>query len=135
MDFLERFTDKVNSIPDLPIQIQKGYLTTDESLVVYPLPAGRVTSEYFDGTKDVDLNFEIAMKSKSQEKIHSVLWIIQNEIDRFTDIQSSDNSFDFNEIIVGNKPYINETDDQGWFIFLLDFTAKITIHKTEGVEN
>lgn len=134
MDFLERFADKVNSIPDLPIQIQKGYLTTNESLVVYPLPGSRVTAEYLDGTKDADLNFEIAMKSKSQQKIHDVLWVIQNALDAFTDIQSSDNSFDFNEILVSNKPYINQTDDQGWFIFLLDFTAKITIHNTKGVE-
>ncbi|EAC2648506.1 capsid protein, partial [Listeria monocytogenes] len=30
-----------------------------------------------------------------------------------------------------NRPFINEADEQGWFVFLLDFQAKLTTFKGE----
>lgn len=129
MDFMERAVDKVNTIQDLPVVMKKGYLTEVESLVMYPLPGSRVTSEFHDGTKDVNLNYEIAMKSTSSKKISEVLWVIQNELESLTDIQSNDQSFEFDSIVITNKPYINQVDEKSLFVFLLDFTAKITIFK------
>ena len=129
MDFMSRLVDKINTINDLPVEMKKGYLTELESLVIYPLPGSRVTAEFHDGTKDVDLNFEIAMKSQSSQNISGVLWVIQNEIETLTDIQSQDDSFHFESILITNKPYINQVDEKNLFVFLLDFSAKITIFK------
>jgi Bacteriophage minor capsid protein len=131
MDFIERLCDKVNEIPGLPIQCKIGYLGADESLVVYPLPGSRTVQEYMNGSKDQQLNFEFAMKSKQQSKIHTTLWIIQNELENLTEIESHDGSFEFDELIITSKPFIHDADEQGWFVFLLDVQANITVLKEE----
>ncbi len=131
MDFIERLAEKVNEIPGLPIQCRIGYLGTDESFAVYPLPGSKVITEYMDGTSEQELNFEFAMKSKSQKKIHDTLWLVQNKLERLDELESKDSSFEFEELIITNKPFINQIDDQGWFVFLLDIQAKITVFKGE----
>lgn len=132
MDFIERLQDKINEMPGLPVQCRMGYLGADESFVVYPLPGSKVAQEYMDGTSDQQLNFEFAMKSKSQSKIHATLWLVQNELEGLDELTSKDGSFEFDELIITNKPFINQIDDQGWFVFLLDVQAKITVFKEEN---
>lgn len=127
MDFMERLKEKINEIPNIPIDCRMGYLGTEESLVIYPLPGSRETMEYMDGTTDQSLNFEIAMKSKSQSKIHDSLWLIQNRLENLKTLQSNNGSFEFNNLIITNKPFINTLDEQGWFVFLLDIQANITV--------
>lgn len=127
MDFLDRLQDKVNSLPGLPVELRQGYLDVGESFVVYPLPGSRIVTRYMDGTTDQELNFEFAMKSKSQKKIHDTLWLVQNELEQLEELQSEDGSFEFDELIITNKPFINQIDEQGWFVFLLDIQAKITV--------
>ena len=129
MDFIERLTGKVNQIPSIPINCKMGYLGTDESFVVYQLPGSRTINKFMDGTSEEQLNFEFAMKSKAQSKIHTTLWLVQNELEALRDLKSLDGSFEFEELIVTNKPFINQLDNQGWFVFLLDVQAKITIFK------
>lgn len=129
MDFLERLSDYINQIDELPVVCEPGYLGADESLGVYPIPGSRDVAVYMDGTKDMQLNYEIAMKSKVQGHIHSTLWLIQNELDRLKKLESHDGSFKFIDLTITNKPFINEADEQGWFVFLLNVQAKITILK------
>lgn len=129
MDFIDRLQDYINDIPELPITCRQGYLGTDESLVIYPLPGSRVIEKYMDGTTDQQLNYEIAMQSKRQGTIHQTLWLIQNELERLSELESHDGSFKFDELIITNKPFINQIDDQGWFVFLLNVQAKITVFK------
>ena len=127
MDFIERIKDSVNSIDELPIKLRIGYLGTDESLVIYPLPGSATTKEYMDGAKDVDMNYEIAMKSKDGDKLQQVLWLISEHLDKVKSVISQDDSFTFNKLTITSKPFINQFDEQGWLVFLLDFTANITI--------
>ncbi|MCT1904117.1 minor capsid protein [Oceanobacillus sojae] len=134
MDFLERLTDAVNSIDGLPIRCEPGYLKTDESFVVYPIPGSRVTQEFHDGTKDQQLNYEFAMKSKIPGNIHNTLWVVQNALEEIENIESNNGSFKFDELIITNKPFINQSDSQGWFVFLLDIQAKITTFKNKESE-
>lgn len=131
MDFAERLTEKINSIPNLPIQCKMGYLGTDESLVVYPLPGSQVINKFMDGTSEQRLNFEFAMKSKSQSAIHAALWMIQNYLEILKELKSNDGSFEFEDLIITNKPFINQLDEQGWFVFLLDIQANITVFEEE----
>ncbi len=134
MDFLERLTDEVNSIDGLPIRCEPGYLKETESFAVYPIPGSRVVNEYYNGVKDQQLNYEFAMKSKIPGNIHNTLWVVQNALEQIEDITSNDGSFEFDELIITNKPFINQADSQGWFVFLLDIQAKITTFK-ESVKN
>lgn len=131
MDFIERLNEKINAIPAMPIQSRLGYLDAAESLVLYPLPGSTVVQEYMDGISDQRLNYEIAMKSRSQQKISEVLWLVQKETSNMKSIQSSNGSFEFNDITITNMPYINQLDDQGWFVFLLDLQANITVYENE----
>lgn len=129
MDFLERLSDRINQIDGLPVPCEPGYLGANESLGVYPIPGSQDIAVYMDGTKDVRLMYEIAMKSKIQGRIHSTLWLIQNELDSLQELKSHDNSFKFISINITNKPFINQADEQGWFVFLLNIEANITILK------
>lgn len=131
MDFLDRLQDKVNSLQGLPIECKQGYLGTDESFVVYPLPGSRIVQKYMDGTSDQQLNFEFAMKSKFQSRIQPTLWMVQNELERLEELESIDGSFEFEELIITNKPFINQIDEQGWFVFLLDVQANITVFRED----
>lgn len=129
MDFLERLAERINEIDGLPIHCEPGYLQADESLGVYPIPGSQDVRMYMDGTKDVRLMYEIAMKSRIQGRIHSTLWLIQNELDNLKELQSHDGSYKFDSITITNKPFINQADEQGFFIFLLNIQANITILK------
>lgn len=129
MDFIERLTERVNEMENLPTTLKKGYLGDSESFVIYSLPGSRVTQEYYDGTKDMDLNFEFAMQSQDGEKLNSTLWTVQNEVEKIQDLQSLDGSFTFDKIEIANKPYMNQINEQGWIVFLLDITAKVTIYE------
>lgn len=131
MDFMERLTERVNQINNLPVPCKMGYLGAEESFVVYPLPGSNVVQEFMNGDTDQQLNYEFAMKSKSQSKINQTLWVVQNELERLKELNSKDNSFEFQELTITNKPFINQVDDQGWFVFLLDIQANITIFKEE----
>lgn len=129
IDFIERLAEKVNQIPNLPINVEPGYLKDRESFVFYPIPGSRITQEYMDGTTDQQLNFEFAMKSTIQSKINQTLWVVSNALEDLKELESNDGSFQFDEIIITNKPFINQADDQGFFTFLLNVQAKITVFK------
>lgn len=128
MDFVDRLKDSINSIPKLPIKVKKGYLSEKESLVLYPLPGGRVLQMYYDGSKNQQLNYEIAMRSKEGNKIEQTLWMIADYLEEIEEIKSEDNSFEFDSLSIANKPYVSEADEKGWFVFLLDVQANMTTH-------
>lgn len=127
MDFIDRLKDSVNTL-SLPLKMRTGYLGTSETLVVYPMPGSKVTQLYMDGTKDIDLNYEIAMKSEDGQKISDTLWLIQNYLENLLEIESDDSSFEFNGLEITNKPFISDADTKGWFVFLLDVKANVTIY-------
>lgn len=128
MDFMDRLIDEVNA-NRLPLKMRSGYLSDNESLCTYPLPGSSVTQLYMDGTKDMDMNYEIAMKSKDPSKINTTLWLIQDVLENLQSVESKDDSFSFNGLNITSKPFINEQDEQGWFVFLLDIQAKLTLYK------
>lgn len=129
MDLIARLNANVNAIPNLPIKCQIGYLKPTESFCLYPQPGGRVVNAYYDGTKDQQLNFEFAMKSTDQQKISQTLWLVQNHLEGLSELISLDGSFDFDEITVTNKPFINQLDDKSNYIFMLDIQVKVTTYK------
>lgn len=131
MDFMERLVQNVNSIAELPIRCQLGYLKPTESFCLYPIPGGRVTDQYYDGTKDQQLNYEFAMKSNDQQKISATLWQVQNHLEELNVLNSADGSFSFDQIVITNKPFINQLDETGNYIFMLDIQAHLTTYPKE----
>lgn len=129
MDLIERLKDSVNTIDGLPVRCLLGYLKPEESFVVYPLPGSKVVRHYYDGIKDQTLNFEFAMKSKDQQKIHQTLWATQSFLEELEELSSKDGSFDFDGITVTNKPFITNLDDTGYYIFNLDVAIAVTSYK------
>lgn len=81
--------------------------------------------------KDEQLNYEIAMKSQDGSKIEQTLWLISDSLERTSEITSFDGSFEFSRLTITSKPFINKADEQGWFVFLLDFQVKLTTFKEE----
>lgn len=128
---MDRLCERINEVPNLPVECERGYLGANESLVIYPLPGSKVVQGYMDGTKDWAMNYEIAMKSKIQGNINRTLWSIQTELESLKELESKNDSFKFYEIIITNKPFINQADDQGWFVFLLNIQANITVYEEE----
>ena len=129
MDLIERLKDSVNTIDGLPVRCVLGYLKPEESFVVYPLPGSKVVRQFYDGVKDMQLNFEFAMKSKDQQKIHQTLWSVQTFLEELEELSSADGSFDFDGITVTNKPFITNLDDTGYYIFNLDVAVEVTSYK------
>lgn len=124
MNFIDVLADKINNDVNPPVRLIKSYLGAKESLVLYPLPGGKKVKDYMDGAKDITLNYEIAMKSKEPETLSSLLWRISDYIENLDNLKSEE--FEFNSITITNKPYISDADESGWFVFVLDFEAKIT---------
>ncbi|MBO0456189.1 minor capsid protein [Enterococcus hulanensis] len=125
MDFLDRLNDSINSIPNLPVKIKKGYLSEKESLAIYSLPGGRVTQRFYDGSKEETLNYEIGMKSEDGVKVETTLREISDFIENLAELKSRNGSFSFMNISIASKPFIGPTETQDWFVFLLEIQAKI----------
>lgn len=128
MDFLESLKNSINKIEGLTSEIKIGYLAPNTSFCVYPIPGSRIVRQYYDGAKDQQLNYEIAMKSTEQKTINDALWLVSNHLEELSELSSLDGSFDFESIEITNKPFINALDDKKNYIFMLDIQAKITTY-------
>ncbi|WP_155963458.1 minor capsid protein [Streptococcus ruminantium] len=126
MDFLNQLKKHINENLNLPFQMKIGYLDDQESLVVYTLPGSSVKRAYYDGTKELTLNIEIAIKSKQGQLAEETLWKIAGLLEMLEDLPSADGSFNLEDIEVISRPFMNEVHEQGWLVFLLDAKANIT---------
>lgn len=129
-DFSEVLLEYIKSVQS-QIPSKHGYLDESEGLVIYPLPGGNVVEEDMAGTQIVDLPFEIAIKSKDQKLIDNTLWQINTALSKIgLELPSKNNSYNFLGLEV-KKPYLNELDEQGFYIYLLDVTANLEIERKE----
>lgn len=131
MDFVERLKDKIIELK-LPIKTIVGVNTADESAGIYPLPGGQVTKKFYDGIQEEKLNFEYAIKSKRQREASDQLWQVTSFIERLEDLESSDGSFEFGSITITSKPAQSQADEQGFFYWVIDFSAELTTFKNNG---
>ncbi|MDZ5503169.1 minor capsid protein [Enterococcus cecorum] len=127
-DFIEALAEFLNAL-GLPLQARLDYLSEHEDLVIYSLPGGQVISEDMSGTQTVRLPFEIVVKSKDQQKANTILWAINYALSAMTvQIDSLNGSYEFLNLDV-SKPFINDKDEQGFYIYMLDITATIEIER------
>ena len=124
--------DFINTL-GLPLACELDFLSELDSLVLYPLPGGKVERVYMDGSRDVTLIFEIAVKVKNQQAASECLWEINKALSEFDlDLPSQNNSYIFNNLTT-TQPSLNERDEQGFYIYLQDITANLTILNNKGV--
>lgn len=131
-DFLIRLTEEINNISGLDMQCKIGFLDKSETLSIYPLETSRPTATYMDGSVDIDLILELSIKTKSQEKANNKLWLVNDFLsDWELQIDSKNNSYEFLDIQVTDKPYINGKDEQGDYIYSLGIKASVYIPKNK----
>ena len=78
-DFNVVLRDFINTL-GLPLACELDFLSELDSLVLYPLPGGKVERVYMDGSRDVTLIFEIAVKVKNQQVASECLWEINKAL-------------------------------------------------------
>ncbi|KXI12079.1 MULTISPECIES: minor capsid protein [Streptococcus] len=127
-NFQEVLLKHINSFDRLPLKARLDYFNEDEDdLVINAIPGGTIDKEFMDGTREVSLPFEIAVKSKSNKKASDIIWFLNGELSAFDiDLPSTDNSYTFLSLSV-EKPGINGRDEQGFFVYTLQLTAKLEI--------
>ncbi|WP_295496979.1 minor capsid protein, partial [uncultured Streptococcus sp.] len=98
----------------LPLTPRLDYLNEGEDLVIYALPGGKVEGEDMAGTQILSLPYEIAIKSKDQQKANAILWKINTELSKIGfELPSSNNSYTFLALTV-ETPSLNDADEQGF---------------------
>lgn len=127
-NFQKVLLDHINAIPDLGLHARLDYFKADvDDLVLNSIPGGTIDKEYFDGTREVSLPFEIAVKSKSNQFASDIIWLINGDLSEFDiELPSTDQSYNFMSLEVG-KPGINGQDEQKFFVYTLQLKAKIEI--------
>ncbi|WP_314365824.1 minor capsid protein [uncultured Streptococcus sp.] len=114
---------------NLAIPARLDYLGEHEDLVIYPLPGGKVEAEDMAGTQTVSLPFEIAIKSQDQSLTNAALWLINTSLSQLDlDLPSLNQSYEFLGLEVA-KPFLNDLDEQGFYIYQLDITASLEIER------
>lgn len=129
LDFINRLRDKINTL-NLYANCTIGLLGASESLSVMPMPGGAEV-EYMDGVRDKDYQVQVNAKSKNQGNCINALTTIYQTLERLTELPSNNGSFDFQKITTQSLPSLVMQDEQGFFIYALSISAKITIY--EGV--
>ena len=126
-DFSEVLRDFINTL-NLSLTCRLDYLAEKEDLVLYPLPGGKILKEYMDGKKDISLIFEVAIKTLDHQRTSSILWTINHALANFDlELPSKNNSYQFRGLEV-SQPFLNDRDDQGFYIYMLDVTAEIEVN-------
>lgn len=123
-DFSEVLRDFINTL-NPPLTCTLDYLSEKESLVIYPLPGGKIEKEYMNGKQDISLVYEVAIKTTDHQKTSSILWAINYALADFNlELPSQNNSYQFRSLEV-SQPFLNDRDDQGFYVYMLDVTARL----------
>lgn len=129
LDFIWRLNDYINTL-DLFAWSNVGILDIGESISTMAMPGGEEIV-YFDGARDKDLNVQINAKSENQlhciEALSKVARVLENL--KENTIKSENDSFYFESINITSPVSIVGEDEQGFFIYALSISAKITIYK------
>ncbi|MEK0285918.1 minor capsid protein [Caldifermentibacillus hisashii] len=130
LDFMLKLNQKINSL-GLFAKSTIGLLEENENISVMAMPGGEETV-YFDGTRDKNYQVQVNAKSKNQMNCYDALTTIYQTLENLEELPSGNGSYEFNGIETKSLPSLLEQDEQGYFIYVLSISAKITIYK--GVE-
>lgn len=127
MNALKTLTDAINTIPDMPQRVSKGFLSADESLSIYPTKNGSVIDEDFAGNQETRLYYEIAIRTKDQHLGNTIMWLVSDFVKQLKKLPSDD--FHFEKIETTSEPSITQADSRGFFVYTLDIALNVTSNK------
>ena len=130
IDFNIVLRDFINNLSG-SLKVRLDYLKEGEDIVLYSLPGGKVIEMYMDGTQVISLPYEIAIKLKSQEVANAFLWEINSALSSFDiALPSANGSYTFIDLEI-KEPFLNDRDDHGYYVYLLDVVARLEIEREE----
>ena len=125
-DFQIVLCNYVNTL-NLGLKARIDYFNEKDDLVINLISGGRVEQLFMDGSQEISLPYEIAVKSKDNQRANAIIWTIHSYLSHFgIKLPSLNNSYQFLEMEIA-KPSINGQDEQGFFIYTLTITAKLEI--------
>lgn len=125
-DFQTVLCNYVNTL-NLGLKARIDYFNEKDDLVINLISGGKVDQLFMDGSQEISLPYEIAVKSKDNQRANAIIWTIHSYLSQFgIQLPSQNNSYQFLEMEIA-KPSINGQDEQGFFIYTLNITAKLEI--------
>lgn len=127
LDFMGNLNNEINSL-GLYAPSTIGLLKKDESISIMAMPGGAET-EYMDGTRDKDYQIQVNAKSQNQLNCYNALNYIYQTLENLQELPSQNGSYEFNKITTTSLPSLLHQDEQGFWVYVLSLSAKITIYK------
>ncbi len=114
----------------LPLTPRLDYFEDNkDDLVINQIPGGKVDTEYMDGTQEVSLPFEIAVKAKKNTVANDTIWLVTSELSKIDLVLPSDNnSYEYMGMEV-SRPAMKGKDEQGYYYYTIEIVAKIVIER------
>lgn len=125
-DFQVVLCNYVNTL-NLGLKARIDYFNEKDDLVINLISGGRVEQLYMDNSQEISLPYEIAVKSKDNQRANAIIWTIHSYLSQFgIQLPSLNNSYQFLEMEIA-KPSVSGQDEQGFFIYTLTLTAKLEL--------
>lgn len=105
-----------------------GLLGAGDSVSVMAMPGGEETV-YYNGIRDKDYQIQVSAKSKNQNDCYTALTTIYQTLEQLTELNSDNGTFDFQSIETRSLPNLIGQDEQGFFVWGVNLSCKITIYK------
>lgn len=111
------------------LEITVSYLSPENKLGLVPTPGSHVIESDFAGNQHWQYNYAITIATKSAREAKNKLFAISNFLENLTDLESLDNSFEFEDIDVSSAPSELEQDEQGTVMYELDIAVFVFIRR------
>lgn len=126
MDLVDVLCDAINANVSLPQVMKIGYLEEAESLQLLTLPSSQEIESYYDGSKDMLMNYAINYKTTDQQTAAETLFNIVSFLDTLETLESRSGSFEFQDLTVVSMPFLSDQNEK-YFTYSADFQVLITI--------
>lgn len=127
LDFMPKLNGYINTL-GLFARCQIGLLDVGESMSLMTMPGGE-EAVYFDGVRDKAYQVQVSAKSKNQNNCYNALTKVYQNLERLTELDSGNGSFDYQDTTTASLPNYIGQDEQGYFIWGVNLSCKITIYK------
>lgn len=124
---MERLNSHINTL-NLFARSRIGLLGASESISVMAMPGGE-EEVYFDGIRDKNYQIQVSAKSKNQNDCFTALTTVYQNLERLEELNSNNGSFDYQSTRTASLPNLIGQDDDGFFIWGVNLSCKITIYE------
>ncbi len=128
LDFIWRLNDYINTL-GLFARSDVGVLDDGDSISLMAMPGGEETL-FMDGTREKNYQMQVNAKSLNQlncvESLSQIAKALENL--KKDSIKSQNSTFDFESINITSLLSLVAQDEQGYFIYAVSISAKITIY-------